>query len=917
MSTSQDRLRRIFEAAIDLPPAKRAAAIDALTPGCPELRGQLLLLLAHLGDASTARRSSAEEVRPPISSAEHHSRDAPEEIPGSIGPYRVLELIGRGGFGAVYRAATTVGLRQLVAVKVLHTTLGSPNAARRFRREAEILRRLHHPSIAGYFDAGVEAERPYVVMELVEGLGLAEHCDRNRLSISERLRLFEMVCEAVQHAHQHLVVHRDLKPSNILVTAEGVPKLVDFGIATFTLDDLDVELATVGAERPVTPEYASPEQLRGAHVNDVTVDVYALGVILYELLSGQRPYELHGTRSLNAMAELIEGARPLPPSTRAAGDGPAAERGPSSSSASAQPRATRAAATRGTTPEHLRRILRGDLDAIVLKAIRTEPHRRYPNVAALLDDLRRHRLGLPVLARPDGAMYPVAKFLRRHRLSLLAGVLVLTTVLTSLVFAWRSARADADAAREAAEYARRSLAMEAERREQSRKLLELFSIQAMGSGGSIRVRAAIAQLSTLLLEWMSSRPESIPGLERDYLLAATSALHLAAKSFPSWGGVDPRILEDALAQGERVSQAWSEHGGVHVDDQAQDIRLRTTLDTARARLQLRKAQSGVGVSAGDSRALEAARASALEISTGAVSRVQSLVLASPDCDVAVEALLEALVTRSDVVRGVAESDPALDQLRAEACRRIEAELARVRSRSSDAWEGRSSASLRAAIARAHVCLGLRAEDLARRAGEDSTKQRELALEQYTTALKIRELLASGDVTSQEALMELRDAYRWVLRVERDLGRLESASRNFQRYRRLHEQLRVPEPDLEWALSDLCSVHELGARLDHSRQAWASAEQQFDLAIKLLEAAIAIGPPQSTSLSLRRARLLSDLALMLHGSRGPNAVARRDQGLAAWEELERLGGAASEGDRTTRVDPLRRWRAEEMEGAREE
>jgi serine/threonine-protein kinase len=350
-----------------------------------------------------------------------------------LGPYEVVSEIGTGGMATVYRARRADGrFEQQVAVKVIQPGLATEAQLRRFADERQILAGLDHPGIARLLDAGTTADGlPYLVMEFVDGVPITEWCDRRALTVKERLRLFMEVAEAVQHAHGNLVLHRDLKPSNILVTDVGQVKLLDFGIAKLLDPATGIGQPTLTRRgfRPLTPEYASPEQVRGEALTTAS-DVYQLGVLLYRLLAGGFPYRVHGTTRRDIEAAITE-TDPEAPSERIArldADAPAAaatgdgvrERGEPAETAAVVseetvPSTTRSIANRrGTRPDRLRSQLRGDLDTIVLKALRKEPERRYPSVERLAADIRAHLRGHPIAARSDRWSYRAKKFLSRH-----------------------------------------------------------------------------------------------------------------------------------------------------------------------------------------------------------------------------------------------------------------------------------------------------------------------------------------------------------------------------------------------------------------------------------------------------------------------------------------------------------------------
>jgi eukaryotic-like serine/threonine-protein kinase len=335
-----------------------------------------------------------------------------------IGAYRVLRELGHGGMGTVYLAARADDQYQKrVAIKVVRG-LDSDQIVRHFRRERQILAALDHPNIARLLDGGTtEDGLPYFVMERVEGEPIDLFCDERKLSVQERLRLFQGVCAAVQYAHQNLVVHRDLKPKNILVDAQGVPKLLDFGIAKLLNPEISGEAAT-GTVLAMTPEYASPEQMRGQPITTAT-DVYSLGVVLYELLTGHRPYGRQARDSLELLRAVCE-EEPERPSTAV---GRTEQRTlPNGVVQTTTPET--ASRTREGSPEKLRRRLRGDLDNIVLMALRKEPRRRYRSVEALSEDIRRYLEGRPVTAHKATVWYRTGKFVRRNALGVGAAAAV-------------------------------------------------------------------------------------------------------------------------------------------------------------------------------------------------------------------------------------------------------------------------------------------------------------------------------------------------------------------------------------------------------------------------------------------------------------------------------------------------------------
>lgn len=345
-----------------------------------------------------------------------------------IGPWRIEKLVGKGGIGQVYLAERADGVySKKVALKCIKRGMDSEEILRRFRYERQILATLQHPNIAGLFDGGLTDDgRPYLVMEYVDGISIDQYCDDRKAGIKKRLELFCDVCRAVHYAHRNLVIHRDLKPSNILVTGDGTVKLLDFGIAK--LLDTEAGGQTLTKIPVMTPVYAAPEQIRG-EVITTAADVYALGVVLYELLTGCRPYTLSTISSLEAAQAILnqEPDRPSSAVVKTTKTGVQDEPGGTIT-------AEQITVSTRTNPGELSRRLRGDLDMIVMKALRKEPDRRYSSAEALLEDISRHLEGLPVTARTDSIGYRINKFIRRHKIgvSMVAGFIVLLAGLLAV-----------------------------------------------------------------------------------------------------------------------------------------------------------------------------------------------------------------------------------------------------------------------------------------------------------------------------------------------------------------------------------------------------------------------------------------------------------------------------------------------------
>jgi tetratricopeptide (TPR) repeat protein len=396
------RVKKILDEALDVPAPDRAAFLEARCAGDETLRREVESLAAVAEPAW-----SFVETPPGDREASFADRAPASRVGDRVGAYELLAELGRGGMGMVYLARRAdEEFEKKVAIKLVRPGMATEFALQRFRSERQIAASLEHPHIARLLDGGTTAAgEPYFVMEYVEGEPLVEFCNRRRLPVRERLRLFDMVCAAVQYAHQNLVVHRDIKPGNILVTPEGVPKLMDFGIAKLLDPEgtLDSEAETRTLLRVMTPSYASPEQIRGQRITTAS-DVYALGVVLYELLAGRKPYDVAGADRAE-LERIVCESDPEKPSEAS----------------------------------HARE-LRGDLDAIVLKAMRKEPESRYASVGELAEDLRRQEAGEPVRARRGTVSYLASKFARRHRVALMAAVAVAAALATGVVVALQEAR---------------------------------------------------------------------------------------------------------------------------------------------------------------------------------------------------------------------------------------------------------------------------------------------------------------------------------------------------------------------------------------------------------------------------------------------------------------------------------------------
>jgi serine/threonine protein kinase/Flp pilus assembly protein TadD len=469
------RLEEVFKAAVDRPAGEREALLAAVAREDPGLAAEVERFLAADGRAGRFLEDAIEAGAAGMVEG---------EIGRRLGPYRLVRELGRGGMGSVYLAERDDReIEQRVAVKLLHRGLETVEFLERFRTERQILARLDHPAIARLFDGGTTDDgRPYFLMEWIDGQPIDAHCDAAGLPVRTRLELLLEVCEAVREAHRSLVVHRDLKPSNVLVTADGRPKLLDFGVAKLLEPDPAgrQDATTLGSVGPMTLAYASPEQILGLPVTTAT-DVYGLGVLLYRLLTGRHPYPVGG-KPVREIERLILEQIPERPSL-------AVLRAP-------EEEAAEAARQRGLSPAGLARRLRGDLDAIVLAALAKDPAERYGSVEQLAADLRLHLEGRPITFRPTPLPVRLRKFIRRHRwgvaaaavIAMLAGGLASSLVVLSA----RTAR-ERDRATQVASL-----------------LVDLFEIAdpGEGRGGTITARELLDQGTDRVLHRLDSQPDT-------------------------------------------------------------------------------------------------------------------------------------------------------------------------------------------------------------------------------------------------------------------------------------------------------------------------------------------------------------------------------------------------------------------------
>ena len=539
------QLKKVFQTALALEPAQRASFIADACKGDDELRIQVEKLLAAHDESGSFLVSPAELVATNLTFNE-------ERIGQRIGAYEIVREIGHGGMGSVFLAVRADDqYRKQVAIKLVKRGMDTDAILRRFMMERQILANLEHPNIARLLEGGSTTDGlPYFVMEYVEGQPITEYCDAHQLTTLQRLDLFRPVCSALHYAHQNLVVHRDIKPGNILVNAEGVPKLLDFGIAKLLNPGWTSETGdgTFSMVRMMTPEYASPEQFRGSKITTAS-DVYSLGLVLYQMLSGHHPYQLK-SRQPEEVARVILEEEPEKPS-----------------SASSRQKAggSELDVDIKTTPK----ALRGDLDNIVLKALRKEPERRYATVQEFAEDIRRHLDGLPVIASPDTFGYRATKFVQRNKPAAIAVFAVVITLLSATAITTWQARV-----------AKRERAKAEQRFNDVRKLANSVVFELHDSienlPGSTPARELLVSRALEYLDKLASEATTEPSLQ----------LELAA-AYDKIGDIQGGFGTSHLGQREKASESYKKGLAIRealVSQQPHNIEFLRQLSTSYTKL---------------------------------------------------------------------------------------------------------------------------------------------------------------------------------------------------------------------------------------------------------------------------------------------------------------------------------------------
>jgi len=797
------RAKKLFLAACDLPPEERETMLQRECAGDAELRADVESLLTH--DAPTAAMGRA-----PIANL---APEKPQAMPRTIGPYRVSHELGRGGMGIIYLGAPEAGqFKRRVAIKVLKRGTDTERVLHRFELERQVLSAMNHPGIARLYDAGETDEGvPYFVMEYVDGLPLGEYCDAHRLHIDERLVLFRKVCAAVHYAHQNLVVHRDLKPSNIIVTADGQPKLLDFGIAKLVNPEMALISGSPTAPefRVLTPEYASPEQVRGGPITTAS-DVYSLGVLLYELVSGHRPYRLR-SRVRAELERVICEEDPEKPSTAISRIEETEPNGTTTTTKTITPESV--SKTREGRPERLRRRLAGDIDNIVLMAMRKEPQRRYTSAEQLAEDIDRHLRGLPVKARRDTMGYRMAKFIRRNRGGVAAAAIIVLFLVAGIAgtsWGWsiaarqtavaEAARADAIYQRELAEEqqrfaeGQRLIAEEQQRlakegRQQVRLLTNMMIFGLGDTGGDLGdfplAREMLVSTALEHLDTLSEAAKNDGDLRRE-----------VASGYVQLGDIQGAVrtdsrgdLEDALASyrtalaiQQKLAPTPPEEPSLQRELSATHLRIGDVLKRM-----------------GDTRgALEAYRAS--------LAIREALVAADPRGLTTRRDLAIALSSVGAAEVALGHDDAALELY--ERSRALRDELNSEQPDDAQLQRDRSSICLR---------IGGRLQAIG---------DHEAALRQYQQALALRQQLVEAEPEDADRRRDLAVAHYFVGKAHLRLDDAETGLRHVEQYFTIMQQLAREKPDVAGRQRDFAAAYEILAGTKGMLGDWEAALEDY-------------------------------------------------------------------------------------------
>ena len=816
------QIKAIVAEALEQQANTRAAFVAERCAGDPALRNEVDSLLDQTtGPLENFADKAAAPLRRDRSRLEAGRR---------LGPWAIVRELGRGGMGAVYLAERADGaFQQQVAVKILKRGADTDEILRRFEAERQILARLDHPNITRLIDAGTTDDGlPYVVMDYVVGKPITIFAAEKQLSVTERLKLFRSVCGAVSYAHQNLVVHRDLKPSNILVTETGEVRLLDFGIAKL-LSDAEAGGAdmTITALRVMTPEYASPEQIKGEPITTLS-DVYSLGVCLYELLTGARPYKLTRKTS-DELSKAICEQEPQRPSTAAG-------------KADGNPKllATASSSRGGQIPSS--KLLRGDLDNIVLMALRKDPARRYASVERFSEDIRRHLEGLPVRARKDTTAYRAAKFIKRHKLGLAAALLLVLTLSAGIIATTIQAR--------------RANRRFNEVRKIANSLMFEFHSSIQDIPGALAARQLLTQRAVEYLDSLAQEAGDDLSLKSElatgYDKIGQVIFDIAQKIETHRKAVS---LNEELVRAAPANAQYKRQLADSYNDLSDGLKIsgHSTESIAAARKALAVTHSFAGENPED-----------IEIQADLAERYSTLGVAAlnaGDFKTALEVDLRALSIQQKVVRR-APSDPLLAKVLAAICgdvsdaheyagdyaaalehsrREFDTTRSYFESDSANARYRRDMWSAYFRVAR-HLAL---------------TGDAPAALEHYKEAVQLIEGLAAADPND-------KGHQRWLAVTSFSLGKLltslnrdEEARARYEKAIALSEPLLRGDPERFETRSDLAEMHEaMGRLLDKTGQT-SGALKSFEQAMAFAESVVA-RDTQNVRAVVRLAEVYSDI-----------------------------------------------------------
>jgi len=741
-------VKELFALTLDQPVEERDAFLRSECGDDERLFLEVNSLLGAAAEPSNLIENNA------IPLAVHIGADEPVYTERRFGSYRIIREIGSGGMGTVFLAERDDGeFTMQVALKIVRQTVAGHEVIEKFKRERQILANLHHRNIAALHDGGVgERGEPFLAMEFVDGVPLNSFAEANQLTVKQRLRLFLQVCSAVSFAHRHLVVHRDIKPSNILVDQDGEPKLLDFGLAKV----FEPDAATTQTEmRAFTPAYASPEQILGRHIT-TSSDIYSLGVVLYELLTGQKPIKVEG-KSYDEIVNTVNNVEPPRPSALDAVDDAGGQR----------------------------QALKGDLDNIVLKALRKEPERRFGSVADLADDIERHLAGRPVSARPNTASYLAGKFIRRNKLAVAAGSLILISMIGGLaVSLWQAEVAEKE--RDRAEKRFQDI------RQLSNSLLFEISPKIERLPGSVDARELLVKRALEYLDSLAAESQS----DNSLLAELASAYE---KVGDLQGNIDKPNLNDFS-------------GAIASFEKARAIRRSLPAD---ADNQLRLARNYSIASSIRNRQSDVTRA--LSDAQQARQIFAELTAASPASTENKLAAIEAEIEHGQIysynnqyaaavpIFRQAANDLKSTEQNSVAARQLAAKVLSFLSNALS-WDGQQN-DAEAEMAKALEIAEKLSVDLPNDSGIQSTvwqtytlassiyedARPELSLEMANRALKVAERASNADKADSQAIYNLARAYSRIGIMLSKLGELPNAAINLQNSERIYNDLIEKEP----------------------------------------------------------------------------------------------------------------------------